>query len=402
MALLWRGLIRATGDVSAMAAMQVAGLWLALWLLAFAVWKRSGSRGLSLAMLAVGLTPQAITFTGVVWKDVHMAYALLIVLGVALVAGGWTPGWVKSRWAALIVGVVLLAYAVLVRKNAVLAVVPMFILLIGSLWPHPGRRRWLAASGTLLVTLGVATMAVSRMAEPIRTRQYAQIPLDDLVHVLDPQEIRVAAEKAGASADFRDRLVATTEKCQKDDIPWDAFFNCYPRPPDFGRPWRFSAAQKDALVSMWVEQMPRHSVRYVEYRIRTFATLLFQGNLRYLTPETDDSTLRPANPDLGFAVKEYVTGLERDTAPIFQGWFWLGVSSVLALRRRWPGPWSRELKLLGASSVLYILGYMPTAPSANYRYLYWPALAGTTALVLVAVSYVLQRRTKPGRPTSSE
>lgn len=56
------------------------------------------------------------------------------------------------------------------------------------------------------------------------------------------------------------------------------------------------------------------------------------------------------------------------------------------------GPWSRELRLLGASSLLYVLAYLPTAPESNYRYVYWPALAGTVALALVATAWAARRR----------
>ena len=92
LALLWRILIHTTGAISAMAALQSAVLWASFWVLARLVWKKTGSRGLSLVMLAVGLTPHVLTFTGVVWKDVHMAYALLAALAVALSARELPPG----------------------------------------------------------------------------------------------------------------------------------------------------------------------------------------------------------------------------------------------------------------------------------------------------------------------
>lgn len=47
LALVWRILIRTTGAVSAMAALQTAVLWGSLWVLARLVWKKTGSRGLS-------------------------------------------------------------------------------------------------------------------------------------------------------------------------------------------------------------------------------------------------------------------------------------------------------------------------------------------------------------------
>ncbi|MER0449819.1 GtrA family protein [Streptomyces sp. Edi4] len=398
LALLWRILIHTTGAISAMAALQSAVLWASLWVLARLAWKKTGSRGLSLVMLAVGLTPHVLTFTGVVWKDVHMAYALLAALAVALSARELPPGRAGSRWALLVLGVLLLAYAVLVRKNGLPAVVPVFVLLVLAVWPSPGRRRWLAATGLLVLTTAVAGAGVSQATEPVATRQYAQIPLDDLTHVLSPAQIRAAAGRAGASSDFRDRLVTATVACERRKIPADVYFNCYPRNRSLGV--TELSRDADVLVRMWTREMPRHWRGYVAYRSRVFAKLLFQGNLAFYDGSvTKLDALRgaPVNESLKFTVQSYVTGFAHDVPMLFQGWFWLAVSLVFTARRRWTGPYARELRLLGASSALYILAYLPTAPQSNFRYVYWPALAGTIGLVTVLVGFLARRRAGSGR-----
>ncbi len=393
MALLWRILIDSTGAISAMAALQTAVLWATLWVLARLLWKKTGSRALSLATLAVGLAPHILTFTGVVWKDVHMAYALLAVLAVALTARELPAGRTKTRWALLVLGVLFLAYAVLVRKNGFPAVIPVFVLLVMAVWPSPGRRRWLAATGVLLAVTAVGSVGVSAATSPVATRQYAQIPLDDLTHVLTPSQVRAAAEKAGASADFRNRLVTTTMECQRRHIPADVYFNCYPRDPSQG-PTELGR-NADVLVTMWTNEMPKHWKGYAAYRGQVFAKLLFQGNLAFYDGSvTKIAPLKdaPVSEPLKYTLQSYVTGFTRDLPMLFQGWFWLAVSLVLVLRRRWIGPYSRELRLLGASSLLYILAYVPTAPQSNFRYVYWPALSGTIAVVLIAAGYVARRR----------
>ncbi|MFG2721228.1 GtrA family protein [Streptomyces sp. NPDC048416] len=393
MALVWRILIDGTGAISAMAALQAAVLWASLWVLALLVWRRTGSRGLSLVMLAVGLTPHILTFTGVVWKDVHMAYALLAALAVALTARELPPGRARSRWALLVLGVLFLAYAVLVRKNGFPAVVPVFALLVLAVWPAPGRRRWLAATGILVLVTTVGSVGVSAATGPVATRQYAQIPLDDLTHVLGPAQIRAAAEEAGASADFRDRLVTATVDCAKRKVPADVYFNCYPRDRSLG----VTELGRNAgvLTRMWTQQMPRHWKGYLAYRARVFSKLLFQGNLPFYdgsVTKLDALKGAPVNESLEFTVQSYVTGFVHDVPMLFQGWFWLAVSLVFALRRRWAGPYSRELRLLGASSALYILAYLPTAPQSNFRYVYWPALAGTVGLAAVLIGHLARRR----------
>ncbi|WP_405403014.1 hypothetical protein [Streptomyces sp. NBC_01104] len=398
MALAWRILIGITGDFSSMAAAQAALLWGTLWVLARLTWRKTGSRGLSLAVLAVGFAPHIMNLTGVVWKDVHLAYALLAVFAIALTVRDLPPERVRSRWALLVLGVLLLVYAALVRKNGIPAAIPVFALLVLAAWPVPGRRRWLAATGVFVAVVLAAGAGVSAATAPLTTRVYAVIPVDDLVHVLTPAQVRTAAEQAGASDDLRDRLVATAVDCQKRQIASDAYLQCFPQDGPFDVTYLDRRA--DVIVRMWTQQMPRHWKGYVEYRGRVFSKLLFQSNQRFWNGTHVNAGARlhpdvrkePLNDTLRSALQNYVTGFARDLPMLFQGWFWLAVSLVLVLRRRWPGPYSRELRLLGASSLLYVLAYLPTAPESNYRYVYWPALAGTVALTLVATAYAARRR----------
>lgn len=398
MALAWRIIIRITGDFSSMAALQAAMLWGTLWVLARLVWKKTGSRGLSLAVLAVGFAPHIMNLTGVVWKDVHLAYALLAVFAIALTVRELPPDRVRTRWALLVLGALFLAYAALVRKNGIPAVIPVFALLVLAAWPAPSRRRWLAASGVFVALVLAGSAGVSAATAPLATRVYAVIPVDDLVHVLTPAQVRSAAEQAGANADLRDRLVTTAVNCQKRNITSDAYLQCFPHHRPFDVTYLNHRA--DVVVRMWTQQMPRHWKGYAEYRVRVFSKLLFRSNQVFwngthvnagarLHPEVQKE---PLNDTLRAALQNYVTGSARDLPMLFQGWFWLAVSLVLVLRRRWAGPYSRELRLLGGSSLLYILAYLPTAPESNYRYVYWPALSGTVALTLIATAFAARRR----------
>lgn len=402
LALVWRILLGTTGTFSTMAALQTAVLWGALWTLAHLVWKKTGSRGLSLAMLAVGLAPHIMNFTGVVWKDVHLAYALLVVCAIALTARELPADRTRTRWALLVLGVVFLVYAGMVRKNGFPAVLPVFALLVLAAWPVPGRRRWLAATGVFVAVTVLGSIGVSAATHPLATRVYAVIPVDDLVHVLTPAQLRAAAEQAGGTADFRDRMVTAATDCQKRRLTSNAYLECYPRKGPFDL--MELSRNSDVLVRMWTQQMPKHWKGYAEYRVRVFTKLLFRSNQPFLNgtrlppgshlPESAEKA--PPNETLRAALQYYVTGAVRDLPMLFQGWFWLAVSLVLVLRRRWPGPYSRELRLIGASSLVYILAYLPTVPESNFRYLYWPALSGTVALLLCAGSFMARHRVRPG------
>ncbi|THA78089.1 hypothetical protein E6R60_04025 [Streptomyces sp. A0642] len=398
MALAWRVLIAVTGNFSVMAAVQAAVLWGTLWVLARLVWTKTRSRGLSLAVLAVGFAPHIMNLTGVVWKDVHLAYALLAVFAIALTVRELPPDRVRTRWALLVAGVLFLTYAALVRKNGIPAAIPVFALLVLAAWPVPGRRRWQAATAVFAAAVLAGGAGVSAATHPLATKVYAVIPVDDLVHVLTPDQVRAAAEQAGASADLRDGLVAAAVTCRQRNIASDAYLQCFPQRRPFDVTYLDRRA--DVIVRMWTQQMPKHWKGYAEYRTRVFTKLLFRSNQVFwngtrvnagarLHPEVRE---QPLNDTLRFALQNYVTGFARDLPMLFQGWFWLAVSLVLVLRRWWPGPYSRELRLLGASSLLYILAYLPTAPESNYRYVYWPALSGTVALTLVATAFAARRR----------
>lgn len=400
LALLWRILLRTTGALSAMADLQTAVLWGSLWILARLVWKKTGSHGLSLAVLAVGLAPQIMNFTGVVWKDVHLAYALLAACAIALTARELPEDRTRTRWALLVLGVLFIVYAGMVRKNGFPAVLPVFALLVLATWPAPGRRRWLVATGVFVVVTLAGSIGVSAATHPLATRVYAVIPVDDLVHVLTPAQIRTAAEQAGASADFRDRMVTAAIVCRERHLTSDAYLECFPRNGPFDL--MELSRNADVLVRMWTQQMPKHWQGYAEYRVQVFSKLLFQSNQTFWNGTPPSSLLpgiakkAPPNQMLRAALQNYVTGSVRDLPMLFQGWFWLAVSLVLVLRRRWPGPHSRELRLIGASSLVYILAYLPTAPESNFRYLYWPAVSGTVALVLVASGYAARHRAAAG------
>ncbi|MYW64718.1 hypothetical protein GTY65_11655 [Streptomyces sp. SID8379] len=398
LALLWRGLLSTTGSLSTMVDLQAALLWGSLWMLARLVWRGTGSRCLSLAMLSVGLAPHIMNFTGVVWKDVHLAYALLAVCALALTARGLPAGRTRTRWVLLVLGVLLIVYAGLVRKNGFPAVLPVFALLVLALWPAPGRRRWLAATGVLAAVTAVGSVGVTALAHPLPTRVYAVIPVDDLVHVLTPAQVRAAAEEAGGSRDFTDRMVTATTDCRRRGLTSNAYLECYPRKGGTFDLMELSR-NADVLTRMWTRQMPRHWQDYAAYRGRVFTKLLFRSNQPFLNgTRLPGSTLpeiarhEQPNDTLRAALRDYVTGCVRNLPMLFQGWFWLAVSLVLVLRRRWPGPYSRELRLIGASSLVYILAYLPTAPESNFRYVYWPALAGTVACVFVVSAYVVRWR----------
>ncbi|GGT77473.1 hypothetical protein [Streptomyces coeruleorubidus] len=376
LSLVWRALIAVTGSITSMLVLQAVLFWGALWVLAWCVWELTASRGGSLAVLGLGLAPFVLTFVGVVWKDVHAAVALLAACAVALTGlllRDRRPPRPAVRWGLLGLGVLFLAYAMLVRKNAFFAALPVFVMLVLALWRAPGRRTWAMCTAALLAALVVPTAAISLFARPLETEQAAQIMLDDLVHVLEVDELRTA----DVPPDLRDRLVASAQECERVGALSDAYWACYERPADGLR------GDSDEITSLWLREMSGHVPHYLQYRLRLFTTLLFETDDPYKAGVSrNDLGIEVAHPRLEDMLGTYVKGMVTDVPWLFRGWFWLAVALVLAIRPG-KGRFSMPVRALGISSAAYILGYLPIMPATDFRYVYWPAIACTLGLLLL-------------------
>ncbi|MBT2396371.1 hypothetical protein [Streptomyces sp. ISL-100] len=393
MSLVWRALIAATGTLASMAVLQAVILWGALWVIACVVHEATASRSGALAILGLGLLPYVLTFVGVVWKDVHMAFALLATTAIALTGLRLGPGRPGLRWALFALGALFMIYAILVRKNAVFAAIPVFVMLVLALWPRPGRRTWTITTAALLLGLVASTATISLAARPVKTHQISQIMLDDLLHVLDVDELQSAA----VTPDLRDRLVAGAKECKRVNSLSDSYWSCYGR----GEHGAFTAvAHPEEITSLWLSEMTSHVPGYLQYRLQLFSEFLFEPRYQYhpgISP--NDQGLQLSHPGLGKALQTYVDGAARDLPVLFAGSFWLTIAIILSVRPG-SGTFAMPVRALGISAAVYVLGYLPVLPVTNYRYMYWSAIACTLGLLLCRL-----RRGRSGTrtaPTSAD
>lgn len=375
MSLAWRALIAVTGTPASMAVLQAAILWGALWVIACCVQESTGSRPRALAVLGAGLLPHVLTFVGVVWKDVHMAFALLATSAIALTGLRLQADRRALRPLLFTLGALFLVYAVLVRKNAVFAAIPVFVMLVLALWPKPARRVWIISTAALVLGLVASTAAISAVARPVKTSQISQIMLDDLLHVLSVREL----QSAPVSPDLREHLVAAAKECQRINALSDAYWACYGQ----GEHGPFTAvAHTDQITSLWISEMISHVPGYLQYRLEIFSEFLFEPRYQYHPGITaNDLQLELYHPRLGRALQTYVDGAARDLPVLFAGWFWLTIAVVLAVRPG-SGTFAMPVRALGISAAAYVLGYLPILPVTNYRYMYWSAIACTVGLLL--------------------
>jgi hypothetical protein len=382
MSLAWRLLIDVTGTVSTMALLQQVVLWSALFVVAAVVHRTTGSRRWSLSFLAMGLAPQVLTISGVVWKDVQMAQAMLAATAVAMV-GLSSPrhrGWL--RWILLGLSLVFLGYAVLVRKNAVVAVLPMLYLLYRAWFPPRRPVALVVLVLTFAVTISLAQVTITAMARPLKTDQLSAIAIDDVIHVVPPEDLA----KTDLPAALRTKLLAAQRLCDRTKSLVNGYWTCY----GTGAHGPFTPiADHESLVAAWPGLMLQRPAGYLQYRADVYGQFLFH-NRDYWQEGVLANSMRieVERPRMAATLRSYVVdGALRNFPWLFGAWFWLVVSVVQALRFRAAraSRFGLLVPCLGLSSLLYVLSYFPTAPATDYRYVYWPVVAGTLGLLVMAL-----------------
>ncbi|WP_406831863.1 hypothetical protein ABEG17_03315 [Pedococcus sp. KACC 23699] len=382
MSLAWRLLIAVTGTYAAMAVVQQVVLWTSLCVVAAVVHRMTGSRWWSMAFLALGLVPPVVSFSGVVWKDVQMAQAMLAATAIVFLGLVWRrrPAWV--RWVLVPLAVLLLVYALLVRKNAAVAMLPMVYLVYRAWFPVRSRRALAAVGVGFVVTAVVASALIGVLARPQATDQLSALAIDDVIHVLPPDAI----EHSHLSPRLRDKLLSAQATCLAKKSLTNNYWTCYGR----GEHGAFSPIADHAeLSAAWPGMMAQHPVGYVQYRIEVYTQFLFNNRDLWQDGVLSNSMgITVDHPRLVASLRSYVLDFGVRNLPwLFGAWFWLGVSVLQSLRWRpsRTSPFGVLVPCLGLSSFLYIAAYFPTAPATDFRYVYWPVVAGSLGLLVMAL-----------------
>ena len=388
-ALWWLLMALTGGSVGSMLVAQLGLLWAALTLLAVYVFRRSGRRRLSLLPLLLGLLPHVASTSAVIWKDGQLAFALLgAVVLLLFVRRGVDLAWL--RWSAVAVAVLLLAYAGAVRYNALPAIIPLLFLVT---WPGARRVHRVLLAGAAVVGALVATPAIDAVRPVQETHPAASVMLDDVLHLHTLDELRAA----DVSPPLRDYLVTLATTCP-------------PSTRDVNYTWRCAnttgsipsvfLTHADELQDLYLSGIAEHPLDYAGFRLRVFGEFLHtppdEVFVSWFTIGDNPYGLVFGPNPASRALESYVGVTTRDLGVVFMPWAWLLAALVvlgLGRRRRASAEHAGVVLALAASSVLYVVTYLPMVIGYDYRYVYWPAIAVSVAAVLL----LLDRRTSGER-----
>lgn len=377
MAFLWSIGIGLTGTIGSMLAFQLLLLWGSLFLLALYIYRVSGSWWLSLLPIVLGLSPVIINISGVIWKDVHMAFALLwatvCILWLRLAIN-------KKVRIALFIGIIsCLMYALLLRYNALFAVLPISYLAVAQI-----TRNWkihvASMIGILLLSVAVNTVLNSSL-NVIKSNPTSTVMLDDVIHSVPRSRILAS----NASKDLKQELITIQSICNSENVLMHSYLFCSTKEQQV----KIQYTYYDELKSLWFSMLKHNALSYLKYRVETFAVFLVTPRQYQYIEHSDidqnvlgQHTRHPVIARiLGFAINE---GVAKDFGFLYRPYFWLLVS-VLALLYglRSSKKYRLEITLITVSTISYTIGYFPLVIAGDYRYIYWPVLGGCVALLLI-------------------
>ena len=348
---------------------------------------RTGSLARAVGLGAFGLAPHIFGQLGVIWKDVALAGALLLATG--LIYWAWNSG---KRW-PLSLAAVLLFYGAAARLNAAGAVAPLAFWLayvgIRSTKYKADRKTVVLAGAGLLAVLAGGAFAVNRYL----TRGASTYPMQ-LAYLYDLAAISTSEGRSlfpayvNESPGFSMEQVTLRYNTRSVN---DLIYDGVPSPADRAvLPLTDDEERARELAAAWRSGVAGHPFDWAMHRAAVFAQLI--GLRASVTAPywEQGSASSPAefrgSETVPHRVGMAYLGLFRRPFTqtfFFRAFLWLSVGALL-LYRAIKGRFVNDTGLIVAlltSALAYAGSFILIAPSTEFRYLLWPAVASAVAIV---------------------
>lgn len=349
--------------------------WLAFAVLALVLIQKSTVCGLALPVFAC--IPPAFVLLGVIWRDVLFANTWLLGTALTFAVADFRA---LHRLPALLIALVLVAFGVLLRPNALLAAP---ILCAYVLWPS----RWYWRRLAVLYIPAVAVLfALIQLVYYDVLGAARQHPLHE-IFVFDLGGISHFSKQNVFPVEFTPEQTALLTSSCYDPTMWDVYWNREPcrfvmdiiekQEKIFGTP---------ALFDAWKHAIFAHPRAYLEHRATYVWTFLTGENFTVWFQDLDDPSkvVFPDNAAL-MAVKTVHDTLK--PTPLFRTGTWLllcAFACVYALRRRQTAAGAFVLAV-GGSAIVYLATFSVVGVAADFRYAYWVVLAGLASATAAAL-----------------
>ena len=382
MSYLLGSLDRIISGTGLMLIIQLAVFWIAVALLCQAVYQRSLALGLAVVLFP--FLPQIISQIPAIWKDVGMAIALL--MSVALVYLAKKTG---SK-TALLLSPIFLFYGFAARLNSLPAVLPI------ALWSgYVAVALFQMRGGYVPAATGlayfVAMFGIVQIFNIVVTEGRTSYPFQ-FVLLHDLAAISASSNEAEFPGYVTQREGFSMEavKAKYTTASIGGLVYVDPNHPEV-IPALATSENPDQIRELratWWKAVREHPMIYLTHRLRVFAQLI--GLSRSVINQYCDVSYNPPEHSIvensaGRFLNGYFAVFRRPFMQtfFFRGFLWLAASASLAfvaVKARFRKDWDFVF-VLAASALLYTAAYFVTAPAADFRYIFWPAIASGLAII---------------------
>ena len=347
---------------------HLAMLWTGLY-----IWLRNAGESHAVKwFILIGFSPWVANFEGVLWKDMGMAFSLLLALGLL------SSKRLTNPQAFAVVS--LLLYAFMVRSNAPAALFPIIWYASGKVFP------WF--SNLIKITIAVLSLASMfvflnlfnyHLLQAEKNHMVSYMMTDDLVH------LSVAAGKSLLpKVDFNTVMECSQEVIGETKLVGRLF--CLGTKPSYKS---VSPIPYEDVKEAWIYAVKSNPLEYVKFRLNAYFYLLRDPSKKpyiYWFSGITPNEIGLAQKDnvATIVLKAYVNGMEHLAPFLFKPYWWLVVALLFlfaTFNMRGDGNSLTLIRVLLVSAILYMFSYIPLTPMADFRYVYWSTLAISLAVI---------------------
>lgn len=342
------------------------------------VWQANCKNALwSLLIPVLFLLPWIINFAGVLWKDVGMAFSLLVATGLLFSRS-------RNLWLVLL-AMPFVFYAFGVRHNAILAVVP--ILFFAFRYHFPKSPLWQGTLVTVLLTV-VFSLAVSVVT-------YSFIN---------------AERKHYETFLMGDDIAKISAETHQNLLPWVKESDlqvCAAPPILYERALCFISKGYDpsgslvvnlpyeSTYALWEKTILSNPVEYASVRIESFLYFLRPpqsqpGFTWFFGIMKNDLDIQLMHPQMAGVLEKYmIASQETVLSELFKPYFWLVLAVIMLI---WASRISASFEktqiiVLNSSALGCYFSLLIAVPSVDFRYVYWCVIATTLSIVIMASTF---------------
>jgi hypothetical protein len=356
--------------------------WAGFGVLSLALASRGKAGALLLPLLA--MTPPALAFAGIIWRDVLFATSWLLAASVAFAVSERSS---SVRLAGQALAVVLLVFGVLLRPNALLAA-PVLAAYIIWLSRVSLRKTAILYVPAMIGLFGIVQLAYYGLLDAKRQHPLQTIMIFDLggiSHFAKQNQFPVTWSEAES-----ERLL---NGCYQPTM-WDIYWRLKPCDFVMGKVEREAGLfGTPAIPSAWLTAVLHHPAAYLQHRSAFMWNFLAADNLGMWTADVEHPMQKVFADRAAFNALVAAHDVLKPT-PLLRAGFWL-LACIVICGWSWKRSRRREAAFALAvcgSATIYVLSFYALGVASDFRYGYWAVLAAMAGGVVVASG---GRATKP-------